>query len=209
MSTLARAMMSGPGAFVVTTGLALVMAKMIYVPFVALQDEPEKMSFIVNPEIIEESTIKDNRPQKLERIVPPPAPPIIERETPNLPTVPIANMDDAIPDFDKPVLDPQTFTLVIADKEEQPILRFDPVMPPRAEKSGHCKVRFNLTAQGQPFEIMATYCTQSIFKRPTIKAVQKWKYNPKIKNGVAVTRHGVETLITFNLVDERGHLIPE
>jgi len=88
-------------------------------------------------------------------------------------------------------------------------VRIQPIMPPRAEKSGHCKVRFNVTAQGQTYEILATYCTQSVFKRSTIKAVQKWTYNPKIQSGLTVARQGVETLITFNLTDERGFLILE
>jgi len=201
--------MSGPAAFVITTGLALVMAKMIYVPFVTLPDKPEKMSYTVNPKVKDEVIIKKKAKAELVRVTPPPARPVIERPVPVPPSDPIADYDVAVPDFNEIRLDPQTVTLIIADTEEKPVLRFEPVMPPRAEKSGHCNVRFNLTAQGQPFEIATTYCSQSIFKRPTIKAVQKWKYNPKIKNGAAVVRHGVETLITFNLTDERGLLIPE
>ncbi|PHQ59004.1 MAG: hypothetical protein COC03_07200 [Robiginitomaculum sp.] len=73
----------------------------------------------------------------------------------------------------------------------------------------YCKVRFNVTAQGQPYAVMATYCTQSVFKHPTIKAVQKWTYKPKIQSGLTVARQGVETRITFNLTDEHGRLIPE
>jgi len=209
MNILARTIISGPAAFVITTGLALIMAKMIYVPFVALPDKPEEMSYTVNPEIKDEVIIKKKPKAELIRVIPPPAPPVIERPVPVPPSHPIADPDIVTPIFDKIVLDPQTVTLIIADKKERPITRFEPIMPPRAEKSGHCNVRFNLTAQGQPFEIVTTYCSQSIFKRPTIKAVQKWRYNPKIKNGAAVARRGVETLITFNLTDERGFLIPE
>ena len=106
------------------------------------------MSFTVNPEIIEVAEIKKKRKAELVRITPPPAPPIIERPTPTSPSGPIADPDIAIPDFDKINLDPQTVTLIIADAKEQPILQFAPVMPPRAEKSGHCNVRFNLTPQG-------------------------------------------------------------
>ena len=82
MNSLARIIISGPSAFVVTTGLALIMAKMIYVPFVDLPDKPENMSFTVNPEIIEVAEIKKKRKAELVRITPPPAPPIIERPTP-------------------------------------------------------------------------------------------------------------------------------
>ena len=52
-------------------------------------------------------------------------------------------------------------------------------MPPRAEKSGHCKVRFDVSPEGTPFNIDAYSCTQSVFKRESIKATSKFKYNPK------------------------------
>lgn len=209
MNLIKRIMISGPGAFVVTTGLALIMAKMIYVPFADLPDKPEKMSFTINPEIIDVIVAPKVKLKQLKKIVPPPAPPVIERQTRSLPTVPIATFDVAIPKFDRPKLDPTTVNLIVSDKDVQPILRFEPNMPPRAQKSGHCIVRLSVNASGQPFNIVATQCSQSIFKRPTIKAVGKWKYNPKIRDGQPVARHGVETLITFALTDERGRPIPE
>jgi len=89
------------------------------------------------------------------------------------------------------------------------LLRMKPVMPPRAEKSGHCRVRFDVTPDGQPFNVNAHYCTQSVFKRATIKSVERWKYQPKIAAGLPVSRHGVEAKITFKLADDAGRLIPE
>ncbi len=209
MNLIKRMIISGPGAFVVTTGLALVMAKMIYVPFADLADKPDKMSFVINPEIIDVVVAPKIKPKELKLITPPPAPPIIERQAQTLPTIPIADMDMAIPKMERLQLDPTTVSLVVSDKDIQPILRFEPNMPPRAQKSGHCIVRLSVNAYGQPFNIVATKCSQSIFKRPTINAVAKWKYNPKIQDGKAVDRHGVETLITFALTDERGRPIPE
>lgn len=209
MNILARTIISGLAAFVVTTGLALLMAKIIYVPFVALPDKPEKMSFTINPEIIEAVPIKNNRPQKLAQIVSPPPSPIIDRQKTTKPTGPIFIPFFPIPSSKKFKPSPTNITLSISDPDAKAILKIQPIMPPRADKSGHCKVRFNVTAQGQPYEVMVTYCTQSVFKRPTIKAVQKWKYRPKVRNRIAVARYGVESLITFNLVDERGDLIPE
>ncbi|MCF6274603.1 MAG: energy transducer TonB [Robiginitomaculum sp.] len=209
MNLIKRIIISGPGAFVVTTGLALIMAKMIYVPFADLPDKPGKMDFTINPEIREVIIEPKMKPQQLKKIVPPPALPIIERQTRSLPTVPIALLECCYPRKKRIKLDLTTVNLVVSDKDVQPILRFEPNMPPRAQKSGHCIVRLSVNAYGQPFNIVATKCSQSIFKRPTIKAVAKWKYNPKIKDGQAVDRHGVETLITFALTDENGRPIPE
>ena len=82
-------------------------------------------------------------------------------------------------------------------------------MPPRTEKSGHCRVRFNVSAEGAPFDVQTTYCTQSLFERATLKSVQRWKFNPKIVNGRPVAMTGVENKVTYRLTDERGQLIPE
>ncbi|MBL4870036.1 MAG: energy transducer TonB, partial [Robiginitomaculum sp.] len=75
--------------------------------------------------------------------------------------------------------------------------------------SGRCNIRFDVSPEGQPFNIVAVYCSHSVFKRPTIKSVQKWKYQPKIVNGLPVSRSGVETSIKFRILDDRGREIPE
>jgi len=82
-------------------------------------------------------------------------------------------------------------------------------MPPRAGKSGHCRMRFDVSPTGVPFNVIATICTDSVFERSSIKSVQRWKYNPKIVDGRAVVRSGVENKITYRLHDERGNIIPE
>lgn len=209
MNSLARTIISAPGAFVITTGLALIMAKMIYVPFVDLPDKPEKMSFTINPEIIEVAQIKNTPKAELVQVTLPPPPPIIYEPKPDLRPSPTLGPISTPPPAGKPKIHPTNFRIPVADRDAEPLLIIAPVMPPRAIKSGYCQVKLNVTAQGQPFEIVATSCSQAIFRRPTIKAVQKWKYNPKILDGVAVIRQGVETRITFNLTDERGFLIPE
>ena len=62
---------------------------------------------------------------------------------------------------------------------------------------------------GAPFNVITTFCTQRLFERATIKSVQRWKYNPKIVDGRAVARNGVENKVTYRLTDERGRIIPE
>jgi len=51
-------------------------------------------------------------------------------------------------------------------------------------------------------------CTSSQLRSATVKSVQKWKYNPKIVDGRAVSRSGVESKIRFDLQDERGRKLP-
>jgi len=175
-----------------------------------LQPKEDKLSFEVNAKIEEvKITRKDVKVSKVRRVVTPPPPPMIERQQAAQPTVAIASLEGAIPDFETPKLDRQNFKIAVSDRDAQPLVRIPPIMPPRADKSGHCKVRFDVSPQGAPFNVVATYCTGSVFKRASLKSVQKWKYNPKIVNGRTVARKGVESQITFRLTDERGNILPE
>jgi len=82
-------------------------------------------------------------------------------------------------------------------------------MPLRAEQSGHCRVEFDVNSDGSPFNVRTTYCTENLFERASVRSVERWKFNPKIVNGEAVTRQGVESRVSFRLTDEQGHIIPE
>jgi len=82
-------------------------------------------------------------------------------------------------------------------------------MPTRAERSGHCDVRFNVSAEGAPYDIKVTRCTQSLFERSTLRSVAKWKYRPRIENGQAVAMQGITNRVVYRLTDERGEIIPE
>ena len=90
-----------------------------------------------------------------------------------------------------------------------PIFRQPPVMPARAERSGHCDVIFDVNADGATYNVQVLTCSQNLFARASVKAAHKWKYRPQIIDGQAQDRRGVRTTITFSLTDERGNLIPE
>ena len=72
-------------------------------------------------------------------------------------------------------------------------------MPLNAKQSGHCNLRFDVSSQGAPFNIRASYCTSNIFCGAAIKSVEKWQYMPKIKNGVTISRSGLVATVKFNL----------
>ena len=192
-----------------TCGLGLVMASMIAVEFRA-QEKLKTASFEINPQIEDIKLItRKTKLDKVKKVVTPPPPPQIERQPAAKPTEKIATLDGAIPKFNPPKITGRIFKIAISDADAQPLVRIPPIMPPRAERSGHCKVRFDVSPEGQPFNIVSTYCTQSLFERASIKSVQKWKYKPKTVEGRSVARSGVESKITFRLTDERGKLIPE
>ena len=43
----------------------------------------------------------------------------------------------------------------------------------------------------------------TVFNRAALRAIRKWKYSPKIEDGVAVERHDVRVKLHFGLEDER------
>lgn len=173
-------------------------------------DKSETRKFEINPQVEDLQVVRrETVIDKVTRVNTPPPPPQIERQQAVQPSEPIATLEGAIPEFEAPKIDRQSFKIAVSDRDAQPLVRIPPVMPQRAEKSGHCRVRFDVSPEGQPFNVQATYCTQSLFERASIRSVEKWKYNPKMEDGRPVARRGVESKITFQLQDERGRIIPE
>lgn len=198
-----------PIAAIVTFILFQAMMALIAGEFKA-QEKFAAANFEINPTVDDIKVLKrETKVQQVKKVITPPPPPQIERQQAAKPTEAIASLEGAIPEFEAPKIDRQNFKIQVSDRDAQPLVRIPPIMPPRAEKSGHCKVKFDVSPEGQPFNVVASYCTQSLFKRPSIKSVQKWKYNPKIVDGRAVARSGVQSKISFKLADERGNIIPE
>jgi len=209
MSNIVRWLIGIPAAAFVTVALFVLMTVLISAEFEP-QEKGETASFDINPKVEDIKVIeRETKVDKVQKVVTPPPPPMIERAQADKPTEAIASLEGAVPDFEAPKIDRGNFKIAVSDRDAQPLVRIPPIMPTRAEKSGHCKVRFDVSPEGQPFNVEAPYCTQSLFSRSSIKSVQKWKYNPKIVDGRSVARSGVESKITFRLTDERGKIIPE
>ena len=174
------------------------------------EEKLEAANFEINPTVEDIKVVKrTTKVDKVKKVITPPPPPQIERQQAAKPQEAIASLEGAIPEFEAPKIDRQNFKIQVSDRDAQPLVRIPPIMPPRAEKSGHCLVKFDVSPDGAPFNVTTPYCTQSLFKRASIKSVERWKYNPKIVDGRSVSRSGVESKITFRLSDERGRLIPE
>lgn len=193
----------------VTVLIGLGMTAMIKSEFTP-QEKSKALTFDINP-VPEDIAPPPDRvmPNRVERVETPPPPPRIEQVEASEPTVEIIPLDGDVPDFAMPEIDQTDFVITVSDRDAEPLVRIAPIMPPRAEKSGHCRVRFDVSAEGAPFNVQATYCTQSLFERATIKSVQRWKFNPKIVNNRPVAMRGVENKVTYKLTDERGQPIPE
>ncbi len=196
-------------AFAVTTGLAVTMTALIAVEYKA-QDALETGEFAINP-MPDDIVIGPKRTEidSYKKVETPPPPPTIPKDAAeNVIVEPVIVEWRGTP-FDPATIKVASVNEIKITKDYQPILRTEPPMPMRATKSGHCQMMFDVSPEGRPFNVTTTYCTEKHFERPSIKAVQGWKYLPQYEEGLAVSVSDVKTRISFNLTDERGQIIPE
>lgn len=94
-----------------------------------------------------------------------------------------------------------------------PLVRTPPIMPPRAERSGHVVVKFDLTDTGLPINISKVSASSEVFVKSALKSVEGWRYSAvadKTDEGYdPEARKGLTNVITYRLSDVDGSLIPE
>jgi protein TonB len=152
--------------------------------------------------------VKRNEDLNIEDIVPekPPKPP----ETP--PETPPQEMDNVNPDAPSiSVAAPQVSAntdiggpggMNIAEGDYLPIVRVAPVYPARALSrglEGFVDLSFTVTTTGSVENPIVLQSTSSLFERAAIRAVLKFKYKPRVVDGVPVSVPGVKTRISFQL----------
>lgn len=89
------------------------------------------------------------------------------------------------------------------DMDVVPLVRVNPLYPARAQArgiEGWVHLRFTITAQGTTKDIEVLDADpRHYFERAARNAVRKYKYKPKVENGVPVERPGVEIVVSFEL----------
>jgi protein TonB len=92
-----------------------------------------------------------------------------------------------------------------SDRDIIPLVRINPDYPPRALSrgiEGYVIVQFTITAAGMVKDVIVVDAKpKGLFDDAAVRAVGRWRYNPKVVEGVAVERRGVQTMITFHLED--------
>ena len=187
----------------VTVSLLFVMQLLIVTGKQALTDprERHKLEFV---------RVKRNENLNVEDIVPekPPKPP----ETP--PETPPQDMDNVNPDAPTINVAPPSVSantdiggpggMNIAEGDYLPIVRVAPVYPARALSrglEGFVDLSFTVTSTGSVKDPIVLQSTSSLFERAAIRAVLKFKYKPRVVDGVPVEVPGVKTRISFQLED--------
>jgi protein TonB len=182
---------------IITISLLFIMQLLIVTGKQALTDprERHKLEFV---------RVKRNENLNVEDIVPEKTPP----ETPP------QDLDNINPDAPKiSIAAPEVQTagdiggpggMNIAEGDYLPIVRVAPVYPARALSrglEGFVDLEFVVTTAGTVRDPIVLQSTSKLFERAAIRAVLKFKYKPRVVDGVPVEVPGVKTRITFMLED--------
>ena len=92
----------------------------------------------------------------------------------------------------------------VAEGDYLPIVRVAPVYPARALSrgiEGYVDMGFTVTVTGSVENPMVLFSTSSLFERAATRAVLKFKYKPRVVDGIPVEVPGVKTRITFKIED--------
>ena len=143
---------------------------------------------------------KRKMPDKKEPEEPPPPPDLSMART-NKPSQDMGDMAFAI-DVDVD-MGGTNIAIAASDSDVVPIVRVSPQYPLRASErgiEGWVEVEFTISKLGtvkDPFVLNSH--PSSIFDRSALKAIRKWKYNPKIEDGEPIERPGVKVRLKFDL----------
>jgi len=154
--------------------------------------------------------VKRNEALNTEDFTPekPPKPPETPPETP---PQEMDNMDPNAPTIN--VAPPSVMTetniggpggMNIAEGDYLPIVRVAPVYPARALSrglEGYVDLSFTVTTAGTVRDPVILFSTSSLFERAATRAVLKFKYKPRVVDGVPVDVPNVKTRISFQIED--------
>ena len=89
------------------------------------------------------------------------------------------------------------------DRDTIPLVRIEPDYPMKARQrgiEGWVVVKFTITPAGTIKDAQVMQASPpGIFDEAAVRAVSRWKYNPKIEGGVAVERPGILVRLDFKL----------
>ncbi len=186
---------------VVTFGLFWVMQALIAMGNAKLdQDKGRVIEFV---RLKKDTDISEKKRKKPDKRPPPEPPPPPDLTLNNV--KPDANLSNTGFGFDSATgVDGMGTGLAITDGDAVPLVRVPPDYPMRAEQrnlEGWVTVEFTISVTGAVKDPKVIDSTNSVFHRAAIRAIRKWKYNPKVVDGNAVEQHGVQVTLDFNFGD--------
>lgn len=151
-----------------------------------------------------ETETETRREEKIEREPPPTAPDVPQISLTSSSVD--ANMVSLTPTIDTAGAMTGLNLSAGADRDVVPLVRINPDYPQRALSrgiEGWVQVQFTISETGAVIDpVVVDASPKGIFDDAALKAISRWRYNPKIEGAVAVQRVGVQTIIRFTLEDE-------
>ena len=199
--------MIGRYAFSIVIGVAVTLSLLFVMHLLIVygEDAVSKERVRHNLEFVR---VKRNETTNVEDLIPekPPKPP----ETP--PEAPPQDMDNVDPNAPTINVAAPTMTvdsniggltgMNVAEGDYLPIVRVAPVYPARPLSrglEGHVDLSFTVTSAGTVRDPIVLFSSSSLFDRAATQAVLKFKYKPRVVDGVPVDVPGVKTRITFKI----------
>ncbi len=192
-------LMAAPLALVVTAGLFQLMA--------ALIDRPAALASLPQPIVeVELAKPRDETNPKIRPQQPPPPPPQaaqppVSRVVAEPGGTPLAwSAEPELPAIDQAF---KLATLQQPDQQASPIVRIEPKYPIKAAQdgiNGWVRLSFNLTANGEVTDVRVLAAEPGrVFDQEAVRALKKWKYQPKLENGQPVAQSGLTVQLDFKL----------
>ncbi len=138
------------------------------------------------------------------------------QETPDVPPMPQESMDasatqlvvSALPADAGLNLQGGSIGFGAGEGDYLPIVKVAPIYPQRAAVQGifgECLVEYTVTTAGttRDVRVIEDRCTHSVFYRPSIEAAKRFKYKPRVIDGVAVEVQGVLNMFYYQEEEAR------
>lgn len=198
MNTLLRLLGGVPSAVIVTVGLFLLLATVITQRQDVQLDEDVSVEINVTRQIQDTDTRSMEDFQRPTLDQPPPPPPTVSDPSFR------PSMDVQIGDLpDLTGVDVDIGTGFNPDRDAQPLVRIPPQYPQRCmDRAGAEEtvvLQFDVTPEGNVINPEVLESSNSCLNQAAIRAVQRWRYNPKVVDDTPQPRYGVRTAIEFIL----------
>lgn len=187
----------------VTLGLLYVMHLLIEHAESAVTEERERHQLdfvrVRRNETVNTEDLTPEKPPKPPEVPPEMPPQDMDSVDPNAPTI---NVPPPTVASDVQIGGPGGMN--IAEGDYLPIVRVAPVYPSRALSrgiEGYVDMAFTVTTAGTVKDPVVVFSTSSLFDRAATRAVLKFKYKPRVVDGVPVEVPNVKTRITFKIED--------
>lgn len=198
MTTTVRLFSGLPAAAIITALLFLILAALIRQQGEVQLTEDRSVSINITRQLEDRSTQKEAEFKRPVLDQPPPPPPVVHDPS-FRPTV-SAQLGN-LPDFSKAQVD--IGTGFNPDRDAQPLVRIPPQYPDQCQRGAKPRevvtVEFNVTPEGTVVNPQVVDSTNSCFNRAALRAVERWRYQPRIVDNQARPRFGVRTTLVFNL----------